>query len=415
MAMDVLYERCAGLDVHKKTVVACRIVPKNGGGWQHERRTFDTMTGDLLLLADWLRAAEITHVALESTGVYWRPVFNILESDFEVIVVNAQHIKQVPGRKTDVKDAEWIADLLQHGLLKASFIPEAPQRALRDLVRYRSALIQERSREINRVQKVLEDTNLKLGSVVSDVMGVSSREMLMSIIEGKEDPTALAQLAKGRMRSKIADLERALTGYVQDHHRLMLKLHLEHIDDLNAKVEQLNQEVERCVVPFDQADEIERLDTIPGVGPLVAQGILAELGIDMTRFPTAAHAVSWAGLAPGKNESAGRNRSAKTTKGNRHLKALLVQAAHTVARSKDNYLGAQFRRLAARRGTRRAAVAVARSILVIAYHLLRNGTQYIELGADYFDKRNQEQVERRLVKRLQQLGHKVTLEPLSAA
>ncbi len=413
--MDVLYERCAGLDVHKKTVVACRIVPKNGGGWQHERRTFDTMTGDLLLLADWLRAAEITHVALESTGVYWRPVFNILESDFEVIVVNAQHIKQVPGRKTDVKDAEWIADLLQHGLLKASFIPEAPQRALRDLVRYRTALIQERSREINRVQKVLEDTNLKLGSVVSDVMGVSSREMLMSIIEGKEDPTALAQLAKGRMRSKIADLERALTGYVQDHHRLMLKLHLEHIDDLNAKVEQLNQEVERCVVPFDQADEIERLDTIPGVGPLVAQGILAELGIDMTRFPTAAHAVSWAGLAPGKNESAGHNRSAKTTKGNRHLKALLVQAAHTVARSKDNYLGAQFRRLAARRGTRRAAVAVARSILVIAYHLLRNGTQYIELGADYFDKRNQEQVERRLVKRLQQLGHKVTLEPLSAA
>jgi transposase len=355
------------------------------------------------------------HVALESTGVYWRPVFNILESDFVVIVVNAQHIKQVPGRKTDIKDAEWIADLLQHGLLKASFIPEAPQRALRDLVRYRTALIQERSREINRVQKVLEDTNLKLGSVVSDVMGVSSREMLMSIIDGLDDPAALAQLAKGRMRSKIADLERALTGYVQDQHRLMLRLHLEHIDDLNAKVEQLNQEVDRCVVPFDQADEIARLDTIPGVGPLVAQGILAELGTDMTRFPTAANAVSWAGLAPGKNESAGRNRSAKTTKGNRHLKALLVQAAHTVVRSKDNYLGAQFRRLAARRGTRRAAVAVARSILVIAYHLLRDGTQYIELGADYFDKRNQEQVERRLVKRLQQLGHKVTLEPLSAA
>ncbi len=413
--MDVLYERCAGLDVHKKTVVACRIVPKSGGGWQHERRTFDTMTSDLLLLADWLRAARVTHVALESTGVYWRPVFNILESDFVVIVVNAQHIKQVPGRKTDIKDAEWIADLLQHGLLKASFIPEAPQRALRDVVRYRTALIQERSREINRVQKVLEDTNLKLGSVVSDVMGVSAREMLVSIIDGLDDPAALAQLAKGRMRSKIADLERALTGNVQDHHRLMLRLHLEHIDDLNAKVEQLNQEVERCVVPFDQADEIMRLDTIPGVGPLVAQGILAELGIDMTRFPTSAHAVSWAGLAPGKNESAGRNRSAKTTKGNRHLKALLVQAAHTVARSKDNYLGAQFRRLAARRGTRRAAVAVARSILVIAYHLLRDGTQYIELGADYFDKRNQEQVERRLVKRLQQLGHKVTLEPLSAA
>jgi len=409
--MDVLYERCCGLDVHKKTVVACRTAPKMGGGWQYERRTFQTMTADLLLLADWLRAAGVTHVALESTGVYWKPVFNILENEFVVIVVNAQHIKQVPGRKTDVRDAQWIAELLQHGLLKASFIPQAPQRALRDLVRYRTALIQERSREINRVQKVLEDTNLKLGSVVSDVMGTSSREMLSAIIDGNNDPAALAQLAKGRMRPKIAELERALTGYVQDHHRLMLSLHLEHIDDLNAKIERLSQEVEHCCIPFDQTDEIERLDTIPGVGLQVAQGILAELGIDMSRFPTAAHAVSWAGLAPGKNQSAGRNRSAKTTKGNRHLKALLVQAAHTVARSNDNYLGAQFRRLASRRGTRRAAIAVARSILVIVYHLLRDGTRYRELGADYFDKRNQEQVERRLVKRLEQLGHKVILEP----
>ena len=412
--MDVLYERCAGLDVHKKSVVACRAIPKVGGGWQYERRTFQTMTADLLMLADWLRAAGVTHVALESTGVYWKPVFNILETEFVVIVVNAQHIKQVPGRKTDVRDAQWIAELVQHGLLSASFIPQAPQRALRDVVRYRTALIQERSREINRVQKVLEDTNLKLGSVVSDIMGTSSRDMLAAIISGNDDPAALAQLAKGRMRPKIAELERALVGNVQDHHRLMLSLHLEHIDDLNAKIERLNLEVERCCMPFDQADEIERLDTIPGVGLQVAQGILAELGIDMSRFPTAAHAVSWAGLAPGKNQSAGRNRATKTTKGNRHLKALLVQAAHTVARSNDNYLGAQFRRLAARRGTKRAAVAVARSILVIAYHILREATQYRELGADYFDRRNQEQIERRLVKRLEQLGHKVILEPAAA-
>lgn len=306
--MDVLYERCAGLDVHKKTVVACRTLPKEGGGWQYERRTFQTMTADLLMLADWLRTAGVTHVALESTGVYWKPVFNILESEFVVIVVNAQHIKQVPGRKTDVRDAQWIAELLQHGLLKASFIPQAPQRALRDVVRYRTALIQERSREINRVQKVLEDTNLKLGSVVSDVMGTSSREMLVAIINGNDDPAALAQLAKGRMRPKIAELERALVGNVQDHHRLMLSLHLEHIDDLNAKIERLSQEVERCCVPFDQTDEIQRLDTIPGVGLQVAQGILAELGIDMRRFPSAAHAVSWAGLAPGKNQSASTRR-----------------------------------------------------------------------------------------------------------
>jgi transposase len=413
--MDVIHERCAGLDVHKKTVVACRLIRQEDGTWRSDTRTFGTMTGALLALADWLRAAGVSHVALESTGVYWRPVFNILESEFEVILVNAKHVKYVPGRKTDVKDAQWIAELLQHGLLKASFIPPAPQRALRDLVRYRTALIQERSREINRVQKVLEDANVKLTSVVSDVMGVSSRQMLAAIIDGQDDPQTLAELAKGRLRTKITELEQALVGHVADHHRLMLSLHLEHIDDLNLKIERLNQEIEQRVIPFDQTDELERLDAIPGVGFQVAQGILAELGTDMSRFPNADHAVSWAGLAPGKNESAGRKQSAKTPKGNRHLKALLVQAAHTVARSNDNYLGAQFRHLAARRGTKRAAVAVARSILVIAYHLLRDGTQYRELGVDYFDKRNHQQVERRLVKRLEQLGHKVTLEPLVAA
>jgi transposase len=412
--MEIVYERCAGLDVHKKTVVACRLIRQGDGGWEQETRTFKTMTADLLALADWLRASGVSHVAMESTGVFWRPVYNILESEFTVLVVNAKHIKYVPGRKTDVKDAAWIAEVLQYGLLKPSFVPAAPQRALRDLVRYRTALIQERSREINRVQKVLEDANLKLSSVASDVMGVSAREMLAQIIQGQADPQVLAELAKGRMRGKIAELERALTGHVQAHHRLLLSLHLEHIDDLTAKLDRLNGEIEPYLAPFDQADELERLDEIPGVGLQVAQGIVAELGIDLSRFPNEAHAVSWAGLAPGKNESAGRNRSAKTPKGNTHLKALLVQAAHTVARSNDNYLGAQFRRLAARRGKKRAAVAVARSILIIAYHLLRDGTRYVELGADYFDKRNQHSLEQHLVKRLERLGHKVILQPLAA-
>jgi len=413
--MDVIYERCAGLDVHKKSVVACRIVPTEEGLWQVETRTFKTMTVDLLVLADWLRAARVSHVAMESTGVYWKPIFNILESDFEVLLVNAKHIKQVPGRKTDVKDAQWIAQLLRHGLLKGSYIPETPQRALRDLVRYRTKLIQQRSSEINRVQKVLEDANIKLGSVVSDVMGASSRDMLNQLIAGQDDPAVMAQLARGRMRSKIAELEQALTGHVQAHHQLMLSLHLEHIDDLNAKIERLSEEIERQIVPFDEDDLSARLDAVPGLDQRVIQGIIAELGVDMSRFPTANHAVSWAGLAPGKNESAGRNRSARTTKGNKHLKALLVQAAHTVARSKDNYLGAQFRRLAARRGKKRAAVAVARSILVIVYHMIQNGTEYVDLGGDYFDKRNQDYLERRLIKRLEQLGHKVTLEPRAAA
>lgn len=410
--MDVVYERCAGLDVHKKSVVACRLVPQTEGkGRQREVRTFGTMTADLLLLADWLRAGQVSHVAMESTGVYWRPIFNILESEFEVLLVNAQHIKFVPGRKTDVKDAEWIAQLLQHGLLKSSFIPEVEQRDLRELTRYRTKLIEERSREANRVQKVLEDANLKLSSVASDVLGVSGREMLQQIIVGQDDPLLLAQLARGRLREKIAELEKALQGQVRDSHRLLLKLHLEHIDDLNAKVNTLSEEIERLLIPFDQTQALERLDTIPGVNQQVAQGILAELGTDMSRFPTAAHAVSWTGLAPGKSESAGKQHAAATRKGNKHLRALLTQAAHTVARSQDTYLGAQFRRIASRRGKKRAALAVAHSILVIAYHLLKRGTIYTELGANYFDQHNEQQVQRQLVKRLERLGFTVTLAP----
>jgi transposase len=413
--MDVVYQRCCGLDVHKKSVVACRILPSEQGDWQREVRTFGTMLDDLLALADWLRAGGVTHVAVESTGVYWRPVHNILEGEFEVILVNAKHIKFVPGRKTDVKDAQWIAELLQHGLLKASFIPPAAQRELRELVRYRTHLIEERSREVNRVHKVLEDANLKLASVATDIMGVSGREMLAAIIAGQQDPAALAQLAKARMRAKIADLERALKGHVKDSHRLLLRLHLEHIDDLNAKIVALEEEIAKLLPPFDQDDLLARLQTIPGVGEKVAQAIVAEIGTDMSRFATAGHLASWAGLVPGKNESAGRNRSAKTNKANRYLKAILVEAAQAVGHKHDSYLAAQFHRLAARRGKKRAAVAVAHSILVIAYHLIRQGTVYVDLGPNYLDQRKADAVQNQLVKRLERLGFNVTLEARSPA
>jgi transposase len=413
--MQVVHERCAGLDVHKKTVVACRIVPDGKGEWQIEVRTFGTMTDDLLKLADWLREGKVTHVAMESTGVYWKPVFNILESDFEVLLVNAKHIKFVPGRKTDVKDAQWIAELLQHGLLKASFIPKAPQRDLRELTRYRLHLVNERTREVNRVHKVLEDANIKLSSVATNIMGVSGREMLSAIIAGKDNPEALAQLAKGRMRNKIAELERALTGRVKDNHRLMLTLHLEHIDDLNVKLTRLEEEIDRLIAPFDEDDLVERFTEITGIDKKTAQVVIAELGIDMSRFKNANHATSWAGLVPGKNESAGRNRSSRTNKANRYLKSALVQAAHAAGRSKDNYLSAQYRRIAARRGKKRAAVAVARSMLVIIYHMIDRGTRYQELGGNYFDERKQETVQKQLIRRLEKLGLKVTVEPLPTA
>lgn len=409
--MRVVYERCAGLDVHKKSIVVCRVIPSEAGEWQRETRTFGTMTDDLLRLRDWLSAGGVQQVALESTGVYWKPVFNILEGEFEVVLSNAKHIKFVPGRKTDVKDAEWIADLLQHGLLKASFIPEAPQRELRELLRYRTHLVDERSREVNRVHRILEDANLKLSSVVTDLMGQSARAMLEQIIVGKDDPETLAQLAKGKLRPKIAELERALTGQTKETHRLLLKLHLEHIDDLNAKVQELEAAIAQAMRSFDENDLLSRLDGIPGVNRTVAQVIVAELGIDMIRFPSANHAASWAGVAPGKNESAGKNRSSKTSPANRYLKRALVEAAHAAGRSKDNYLSAQYRRLASRRGKKRAAVAVARSILIIAYHLIQRGTTYVDLGVNYFDQRKAETVQHQLVKRLERLGFKVSLEP----
>lgn len=411
--MDIIHSHCAGLDVHKKTVVACRIIPSDQGGWIKEIKTFGTFTDELLALLDWLRVSEVRHVAMESTGVYWKPIYNILEAEMEVLLVNARHIKFVPGRKTDVKDAQWIAELLQHGLLKASYIPSIEQRDLRDIVRYRTRLIQDRAREINRVQKVLEDANIKLASVVSDIMGVSSRDMLAQLISGQEDPSQLAQLARSRLRDKIDELTRALVGHVREHHRLLLKLHLEHIDELSSKIDLLSQEIDRLLVPFDQIEAINRLDEIPGVDRKVAEVIVAEFGLDMDRFPTAGHAASWVGLVPGRNQSAGRNRNSRTNEGNKYLKSALVQAAHAAGKNKKTYLGVQYQRLASRRGKKRAAIAVAHSIIVIAYHMLARGTVYQDMGADYFDKRNQEQVERRLVKRLESLGYKVALEPVA--
>ena len=413
--MQVVYERCAGLDVHKKSVVACRISPGSEAGWRREVRTFGTMTADLLQLSDWLAEAGVTQVAMESTGVYWRPIYNILEANFTTWVVNARHIKQVPGRKTDVKDAQWIAELLQHGLLKASFIPDQPQRELRDFTRYRTHLIQERTNEVNRVHKVLEDANIKLSSVATDIMGVSGREMLAALIAGQDNPEALAHLAKGRMRNKIQALQQALTGHIRDSHRLLLTLHLEHIDELNAKLEQLETQIDQHIAPFDQADLVDRLCTIPGVGHRIAHLIIAELGTDMSRFPNANHAASWAGLAPGKNQSAGRNRSSKTSNGDPYLKTALVEAAHAAGKSKNNYLAAQFKRLSSRRGKKRASVAVARSILIIAFHIIARGTVYVDLGANYFDQRNQDYLQKNLIKRLEKLGLKVTLESAIAA
>lgn len=410
--MQVVHERCAGLDVHKKTVVACRILPDTHTrrGWEKEIRTFGTTTGELLDLARWLKSVDVTHVAMESTGIYWKPVYNILEGDFEVSLVNARHIKYVPGRKTDVKDAQWIGELIQHGLVRASYVPKREQRELRDLTRYRGQLVAERTREVNRIHKVLEDANIKLSSVASNVMGVSGTLMLQALMSGEEDPYTLANLARGTLRKKFDQLVEALTGLVTAHHRRMLSLHFQHLDFIQRQLEVVDLALEEAVQPFNQNHELDRLQQIPGVGYYSALSILAELGNDMSRFPTSAHASSWAGLAPGRNESGGKSQSSRVTKGNRYLKTTLVQAAHAAGRTKDNYLRALYRRLSSRRGRKRAAIGTARSILVIAYHMLKNGTEYQDLGADHFDNRDRERIQRRLVKRLEDLGVKVSIE-----
>ena len=409
--MDMIYERCCGLDVHKRTVTACLLTPKPGGGRNQETRTFGTMTDDLLALADWLAQAGCSHVAMEATGAYWKPVYNILEGQFETLVVNAYHVKAVPGRKTDVRDAEWLADLLQHGLLRGSFIPDRPQRELRELTRYRTSLVRERASEVNRLQKTLEGANIKLASVATDILGATGRAILEALAKGTGEGPELATLARGSLRQKRAELERALKAETSDHQRLMIREHLAHINYLDEAIGRLNREIEERLRPFE--DTLSHLQTITGVGKRTAETILAEVGTDTSRFPTHRHLASWAGLCPGNNESAGKQRSGHTRKGSPWLRSALVESAWAAAKTKQSYLSAQYHRLAARRGGKRAALTVAHSILVIAYYIMARGQPYTDLGGNYFDQRDRRQVERRLVKRLEGLGYSVTLEAVA--
>jgi transposase len=411
--VEVVYERCCGLDIHKKLIVACLITPGPGARPVRQTRSFGAMTQDIEALSEWLQAAGCTVVAMESTGVYWKPIYNILEDGFELLLVNARELKAVPGRKTDVKDAEWIADLLRHGLLKGSFVPDRAQRELRELTRYRTSLIQQRASEVNRLAKVLEGANIKLASVVSDIDGVSARGMLEQLVAGSEDTAVMARLARGSMRDKIPELERALTGRFGSHQRFMVARQLAHLDALDELIGQVSAEVEERLRPFEA--EIARLDTIPGVARATAEAIIAEIGLDMGRFATSAHLASWAGLAPGNDQSAGKRKRAAITKGDRWLRAILVQAAKSLSRSHRSYLAAQYHRLASRQGKNKAAIAVAHSILVIAYHLLKRKEDYCDLGPDYFDQRSRQAIERNAVRRLQNLGYRVNLEPMKVA
>jgi transposase len=411
--MQVVYVRCAGLDVHKKTVSACVSVCEAGEAKWQKTRTFRTFTQDLLLLADWLKECGVTHVAMEATSVYWRPVWAMLEGQFEQMLVNPQHIKTVPGRKTDTKDCEWIADLLQHGLLKGSFVPPTAIQDLRDLTRYRAELRQSQNRVANRIQKLLEQANLKLSSVVSNTLGVSGRLMLEAIIAGGEDAQKLAQLARGRLKTKIPQLQQALEGRVREHHRFLLAEYLNEWDSLEDRIRRLESEIDVHIRPFESA--VTLWQTLPGVERVTACSLVAEIGVDLKQFATGQHLASWAALCPGNHESAGKRKSGKTRKGNNWLRRSLCQAAWAAARTQDCYLSAQFKRLAARRGKKRALMAVAHSMLIIGYHVLKTGQGYRELGSNYLEQINKEQLQRYFVKRLQRLGLHVTLQPVPAA
>jgi transposase len=411
--MEVIFKICAGLDVHQKTVVACVRVLTPEGVQQHTKRFATTLAG-LQALAAWLASFGVTHVAMESTGVYWKPVFNVLQGQFEVWIVNARDMKQLPGRKTDLNDAEWIAQLMQYGLLRRSFIPSVEQRDLRDLTRYRSRLIGERTAAGNRLLKIMEDSNVKLGSVVSRIQGLSARDMIEALIRGESDVEAIAQLARGRLRNKIPDLILALDGRIREHHRFMWRQLLDQLDSLNAQIAVLNERIREGTAPHEAL--IARLITIPGIERTVAEIILAEIGPNVTAFPTAQHLASWACLCPGSHISANKRQSGRTRKGQKWLRPALVQAAWAVSHKKDTYLAAQFQRLRPRRGERRAAVAVAHSILVAVYHILaKPEAVYIDLGGDYFLKHNAEQERKRAVRKLEALGFNVNLSPAPAA
>jgi transposase len=408
--MEILYSRCCGLDVHAKTVVACLCIEG-----EKQIRTFSTMTADLLQLADWLLAAGCTHIAIESTGVYWRPVFNLLEDHFTVLLVNAHHIKAVPGRKTDVRDCDWICDLLRHGLLKASFIPPRYIRELRELTRHRQILVRDRAAVANRIQKLLESANIKLGQVATNVLGLSGRLMLQALADGEEDAEQLAQLAKGKLKAKAAQLKQSLTGHLTPTQRFLLQELLHQYDHLEEAIARTTSEIQRQLHespdPF-LPQAVDLLQTIPGVGARVAETLLSEIGTDMTHFPTAGHLASWAGMCPGNHESAGKQLSGHTRKGNVYVRGALTQAAWAATRTKHTYLAAQFRRLTTRLGKRRALVAVGHSILVIAWHLLSNQARYEELGSDYFDRCDAQAYRLKLIRKLEALGLKVIVEPV---
>ncbi|HLW01948.1 MAG TPA: IS110 family transposase [Ktedonobacterales bacterium] len=407
--MQVLYERCAGIDVHKKTVVVTILVTPATGQVQKQTRTFTTMTNDLLTLDDWLRAQGVAVVAMESTGVFWRPVFNLLEAERTIILVNAQHMKAVPGHKTDVKDSEWLAELLRHGLLKASFIPPAPIRALRELTRYRQLLIRQRADDTNRLQKVLETANIKLAAVATDILGASGRAMLAALTGGEQDAETLAELARGRLRAKLPQLRTALEGRMQPHQRFLLQQLMAHIDFLEASLAEVQREIEQQLRPFEEA--IDLLTSVPAIQAGAAATILAEIGADMRAFPSHKHLASWAGLCPGNKQSAGKRLSGKTTQGNLYLRHVLCEVAWAVAHTKDNYLAAQYHRLARRRGKQKAILAVAHSLLVIIYHILQTKQPYRDLGADYFAQLDMERLQRRAIEQLEHLGYTVTLTP----
>jgi transposase len=401
--MDVIAKRCCGLDVHKRSVTACVITPKG-----KEVRQFGTLTSELLALADWLTERDVTHVAMESAGVYWKPVYNLLEElDLTLLLVNARHMKAVPGRKTDVKDAEWIADLLRHGLLKASFVPPRAQRELRELVRYRRGLIGQRAAVAQRLQKVLEGANVKLANALSDITGKTGLAILRAMIAGEEDPKALSALARGSLQAHRERLEPALESRMGEHQRFMLASLLRQLDFLDMEIKAIDHQVAKQLADKDAL--IERLDAIPGVGRRVAEEVLAEIGTDMSRFASSAHLASWTRICPGNHESGGKRRTESIGPGNHWLRSALVEAARAAACTKKSYLSAQYRRVSARRGGKRAAIAVAHRILTIIYHLIRDGTTYQDLGTNYFEERARDRVLHQSVKRIERLGYQVSV------
>jgi transposase len=405
--MEVLYPRCAGLDVHKDTVVACVRI-QEGATARHLIESFGTTTKELLRLSDWLAAHEVTHVAMEATGIYWKAVWHVLEESFELVLANAAHIRNVPGRKTDVNDATWIADLLAHGLIRASFVPPTAIQDMRTLMRTRKQLIRERAQHVQRLQKTLEDANIKIASVVSDITGMSGRVILRALIEGETNPVRLLALTQGRLRADRKALTEALRGRIRAPHRFLLKLHLEQVETLERAVESVDKEVGVALEPFRA--KVARLVTMPGISDVTAQVLVSEIGVDMTRFPTAGHLISWAGLCPRNDESAGKRRSTRLRRGAPWLKTALTQAAWAAARSKTGYLRAQFLRLKSRRGPRKAIMAVASSMLTAAYYMLRDDVDYRDLGTDYFDRADKTHTADRLVRRLRNLGFEVELK-----